>query len=110
MYKQLNFTSRQNYLNDLADEYGAVVFDLADVLGEEEDFDWLVTSLENFSAENLLSEYFISRGKRYDYLVFDKISQVIICRSDDYYKLHKKYKEQRYDIWMRNISYLAWNS
>ena len=102
MDKQLNFTSRQDYLNDLADEYGAVVFDLADVLGEEEDFDWLVTSLENFSAENSSSKYFISRGKSYDYLVFDKISQVIICRSDDYYKLHKKYKEQRYDIWISN--------
>ena len=70
MDKQLNgFNSRQDYLDDLADEY------------------------------------FISRGKRYDYLVFDKISQVIICRSNNYYTLHKKYfKEQRYDIWISNNS------
>ena len=49
VYQQNGFTSRQDYLNNLADEYGDVVFDLADVLGETEDFDGLVTSLEDYS-------------------------------------------------------------
>lgn len=47
VYQQNGFTSRQDYLNNLADEYGDVVFDLADILGESEDFDGLVTSLED---------------------------------------------------------------
>ena len=51
VYQQNGFTSRQDYLNNLADEYGDVVFDLADLLGETEDFDGLVTSLEDFSDE-----------------------------------------------------------
>ena len=49
VYQQNGFTSRQDYLNNLADEYGDVVFDLADLLGETEDFDGLVTSLEDYS-------------------------------------------------------------
>ena len=49
VYQQNGFTSRQDYLNNLADEYGDVVFDLADLLGEIEDFDGLVTSLEDYS-------------------------------------------------------------
>ena len=49
VYQQNGFTSRQDYLNNLAEEYGDVVFDLADVLGETEDFDGLVTSLEDYS-------------------------------------------------------------
>lgn len=49
VYQQNGFTSRQDYLNNLADEYGDVVFDLADLLGEAEDFDGLVTSLEDYS-------------------------------------------------------------
>ena len=49
VYQQNGFTSRQDYLNHLADEYGDVVFDLADLLGETEDFDGLVTSLEDYS-------------------------------------------------------------
>ena len=49
VYQQNGFTSRQDYLNNLAEEYGDVVFDLADLLGEIEDFDGLVTSLEDYS-------------------------------------------------------------
>ena len=49
VYQQNGFTSREDYLNNLADEYGDVVFDLADILGESEDFDGLVTSLEDYS-------------------------------------------------------------
>ena len=49
VYQQNGFTSRQDYLNNLAEEYDDVVFDLADLLGEAEDFDGLVTSLEDYS-------------------------------------------------------------
>ena len=49
VYQQNGFTSRQDYLNNLAEEYNDVVFDLADLLGEAEDFDGLVTSLEDYS-------------------------------------------------------------
>ena len=57
---------------------------------------------------NLLRENFTSRGKQYDYLVFDKLLQAIICRSNNYFTLCKKYKEQRYEICMKHtISYRA---
>ena len=42
VYQQNGFTSRQDYLNNLAEEYNDVVF-------EVEDFDGLVTSLEDYS-------------------------------------------------------------
>lgn len=45
-------TNRVDYLNDLADDYGVpndVVFMLADILGENEDYDGLICSLEDYS-------------------------------------------------------------
>ena len=48
IYQQNGFTSRQDYLENLAEEYGDVVFDLAEILGEIEDFDGLITELENY--------------------------------------------------------------
>jgi hypothetical protein len=48
VYQQNGFTDRKDYLENLAEEYGDVVFDLAEILGESEDFDGLVTSLEDF--------------------------------------------------------------
>lgn len=44
---------RNEYLNGLVDDYGVeseVVFMLADLLGEEEDFDGLLTALEDFNG------------------------------------------------------------
>lgn len=43
--------SRTDYLNDLADDYGVpsdIVFMLADVLGENEDYDGLINMLEDY--------------------------------------------------------------
>lgn len=51
IYKQNGFEGRQDYLQSLADDYGvpeSVVYTLASVLGPNEDFDGLVTSLEDY--------------------------------------------------------------
>ena len=53
VYEMNGYTDRQDYLNDLADNMGldaSIVFALADMLGENEDFDCLVTSLEYFNC------------------------------------------------------------
>jgi hypothetical protein len=49
-YKENGFNSRRDYLDDLADEMGidkSIVYTLADLLGPNEDFDGLVTALED---------------------------------------------------------------
>lgn len=46
-YAEDGFGSRYDYLVGLADDYGDVVFALADLLGPDEDFDGLVTELED---------------------------------------------------------------
>lgn len=49
-YTRLGYKNRIDYLNCLADDYGvpySVVRTLAYLLGENEDFDGLVTSLED---------------------------------------------------------------
>jgi hypothetical protein len=54
VYKLNGYDSRRDYLYDLADTMGlerATVMALADLLGETEDFDGLVTSLEDYSEE-----------------------------------------------------------
>ena len=51
VYEINGFESRLDYLNDLADGMGierSTVLALADLLGENEDFDGLVTSLEDW--------------------------------------------------------------
>jgi len=45
VYRQNGYENRQDYLNTLAMEYGDSVYDLAELLGAEEDFDGLLTSL-----------------------------------------------------------------
>lgn len=53
IYTENGFLSRKEYLIDLADNFGvdpSVVFALADMLGPNEDFDGLVTSLEDYSC------------------------------------------------------------
>jgi hypothetical protein len=49
-YKENGFNSRRDYLDDLADNMGidkSTVYTLADLLGPSEDFDGLVTALED---------------------------------------------------------------
>lgn len=53
VYEMNGYADRQDYLDDLADNMGLdrdVVFMLADLLGEDEDFDGLVTSLEDMGG------------------------------------------------------------
>jgi hypothetical protein len=52
-YQNNGFANRAAYLKDLCEEYPThIVYALADLLGPTEDFDGLVTSLEDFSEEN----------------------------------------------------------
>ena len=55
VYTDNGFSSRKDYLNSLADDFGVdvkTVYDLASILGSEEDFDALVTELEDYCDEN----------------------------------------------------------
>lgn len=50
-YTDEGYRNRQEYLAAVADDLGVpedVVFTLADVLGEDEDFDALITELEDY--------------------------------------------------------------
>jgi len=49
-YRELGYASREDYLECLAEEYGVdpeIVETLADLLGPNEDFDGLVTMLQD---------------------------------------------------------------
>ena len=50
---QLNgYANRREYLESLCEEYPRdIVFALADILGSSEDFDGLITSLEDYSFD-----------------------------------------------------------
>ena len=50
VYQENGYASREEYLDGLAEEYGDKVYELATVLGPEEDFDGLVTILEDSEA------------------------------------------------------------
>ena len=55
VYEMNGYTDRQDYLDDLADNMGldrSIVSALADLLGETEDFDGLVTSLQDINPED----------------------------------------------------------
>ena len=50
IYKEKGYIDREDYLNGLSEEYGVpaeAVMAVADVLGPDEDFDGLVSSLED---------------------------------------------------------------
>ena len=54
IYEMNGYANRNEYLTDLADNMGldrSLVQALADMLGENEDFDGLVTSLEDINPE-----------------------------------------------------------
>jgi hypothetical protein len=55
IYTDEGYESRRDYLESLADDMGVdldTVFSLAGILGSSEDFDGLITSLEDFSLAN----------------------------------------------------------
>lgn len=54
IYTDEGYESRRDYLETLADDMGVdldTVFTLAGILGSSEDFDGLITSLEDFIGE-----------------------------------------------------------
>jgi len=53
IYQDNGYNNRRDYLRDLSETYGIdlqTVFALADILGPDEDFDGLVTSLEDLEV------------------------------------------------------------
>jgi len=53
VYQERGYENRRDYLENLASEYGVrkdVVFTLAQLLGKEEDWDGLVTSLQDIEG------------------------------------------------------------
>lgn len=51
VYQKLGFRNREQYLKTLSEDFEIpeeIVFELASVLGENEDFDGLVTTLEDY--------------------------------------------------------------
>ena len=61
VYKEAGFESRKDYLNYLSDEYGVDIDSvnaLARLLGPSEDFDGLISSLDDFSNMN---DIYVSR-------------------------------------------------
>ena len=55
-YKEHGYKDRHDYLCSLADDYGVdedKVFALAELLNEEEDFDMLVTEIEDMEGDVL---------------------------------------------------------
>jgi len=56
IYQENGFDNRRDYLQNLADEHGVeanVVFMMASLLGPSEDFDGLVTELDDYCEANL---------------------------------------------------------
>ena len=54
IYQQYGYKNRTDYLKELANQYGvdiAMVYALADMLGEGEDFDGLINALEEIEVE-----------------------------------------------------------
>lgn len=54
IYTDEGYTSRRDYLDTLADEYGlekSTVYALAGILGPNEDFDGLICALEDMADE-----------------------------------------------------------
>jgi hypothetical protein len=47
VYTENGYTNRKEYLNELREEYGALVDILTGVLPASEDFDGLITSLDD---------------------------------------------------------------
>lgn len=54
VYTENGYTDREEYLSSLAEDYGLslnIVQSIADIFGENEDFDGLVTALEDLDYD-----------------------------------------------------------
>lgn len=52
IYKENGYNSREEYLQSLAEDYSVgihVVYNLADMLGPNEDFDGLINALDDYA-------------------------------------------------------------
>ena len=52
VYKEKGFSDRDEYLSELADDYGISSFavdSISEMLGDNEDFDGLINELEDYS-------------------------------------------------------------
>lgn len=59
VYTDEGYKNRKDYLKNLADDYGVpvdVVFTLAQLLGPDEDFDGLISGLEDYADEMAILE------------------------------------------------------
>jgi hypothetical protein len=59
-YRDNGYKDRDDYLNTLADDYGLdsyVVHELAGMLGPSEDFDGLISDLEDFESMGMLEDF-----------------------------------------------------
>ena len=57
IYTDEGYESRRDYLTSLADDFGVdeeTVFSIASILGSSEDFDGLVTELEDYQSIGML--------------------------------------------------------
>lgn len=55
IYQEHGYADRADYLSCMAEDYGVpeeIVQVLADTLGENEDFDGLISALEDYEGEN----------------------------------------------------------
>lgn len=81
VYTDMGFSDRKEYLNSLADDYGIdiqTVYDLASVLGPSEDFDALVTELEDlmYNGEDTFQSF--DQELHYDLLHYN----YVVCDKD----------------------------
>lgn len=55
VYKENGFNNREEYLENLCEEYDSdKVYALAEILGQSEDFDGLITILEDYSMDSTM--------------------------------------------------------
>ena len=83
IYTDNGFISRKDYLNSLADDFGVdknTVYDLASVLGPEEDFDALVTELEDMADDLEETEDFDPIKHYLDNYAY------VVCSTDNTYE------------------------
>ena len=81
IYTDMGFSNRKEYLNSLADDYGIdiqTVYDLASVLGPSEDFDVLVTELEDLMCNEEDSFKSFDQELHYDLLHYN----YVVCDKD----------------------------
>jgi len=58
-YTRNGYRNREDYLSGIADDFGIapmVVFELSAMLGAEEDFDGLISSLNDFPVERISAD------------------------------------------------------